>query len=74
MIQTLAYIGKLLVHPTGVQSWDQFVTRADIGPIPGEVVLLAGVTYIGTGIVLMYWVAQRDAAMTALHTLSAAHR
>lgn len=63
VIQTLAYIGKLLVHPTGVQSWDQFVTRADIGPIPGEVVLLAGVTYIGTGIVLMYWVAQRDAAM-----------
>jgi uncharacterized membrane protein len=56
LIQTLAYAGKLIVHPTPVPSLDAFVNRADIGPFPGELVLLAGAIYIATGIGLVVWV------------------
>jgi uncharacterized membrane protein len=56
LIQTLAYIGKLLVHPTPVSSLSAFVNRADIGPFPGELVLMAGAVYIAAGIGLVLWV------------------
>lgn len=60
LIQTLAYAGKLIVHPTPVQSLTQFVSRADIGPFPGELVLLAGSLYIATGVGLVVWVNRVD--------------
>ena len=60
LIQTLAYAGKLMVHPTPVQSFDAFVTRADIGPFPGEFVLVAGTVYIATGIAMVVWVNRVD--------------
>lgn len=56
LIQTLAYAGKLIVHPAPVGSFGAFVDRADIGPVPGELVLLAGSVYIATGIGLVIWV------------------
>src|SRR5271165_2098372 len=40
-IQATAYFGKLLIHPTSVQSFDQLLQRAAIGPVPGAYVLLA---------------------------------
>lgn len=60
LIQTLAYIGKLIVHPSPVASVQAFVTRADIGPVPGELVLLAGGVYIATGVGLVLWVNRID--------------
>jgi uncharacterized membrane protein len=60
LIQTLAYAGKLIVHPTPVQSLTQFVSRADIGPFPGELVLMAGSLYIATGVGLVVWVNRVD--------------
>lgn len=62
LIQTLAYAGKLMVHPTPVPSFDGFVNRADIGPVPGELVLIAGAVYILTGIGLVVWVNGVDRA------------
>lgn len=56
LIQTLAYAGKLVVHPVAVPSFSEFVNRADIGPLPGEVVLIAGAVYISVGIALVVWV------------------
>jgi uncharacterized membrane protein len=56
LIQGLAYVGKLLVHPTAVPSFSEFVNRADIGPFPGEAVLIAGTIYIASGIGLVLWV------------------
>lgn len=56
LIQTLAYLGKLMVHPFPVTTFGQFVGRADIGPIPGLLVLMAGGVYIATGIGLVLWV------------------
>jgi uncharacterized membrane protein len=61
LIQTLAYIGKLIVHPTPAPSLAGFVDRADIGPIPGELVLLAGAVYICSGLGLVLWVNRIDA-------------
>jgi uncharacterized membrane protein len=65
LIQTLAYMGKLMVHPVPVQSLAGFVNRADIGPVPGELVLLAGCAYIASGIGLVVWVNRIDAARAA---------
>jgi uncharacterized membrane protein len=44
-IQAAAYLGKLLIHPTSVQSLDQLLQRAAIGPVPGALVLLAGLAF-----------------------------
>ncbi|SLN60303.1 hypothetical protein PEL8287_03274 [Roseovarius litorisediminis] len=60
LIQALAYLGKLMVHPTGVASLEELRTRADIGPVPGELVLGIGVIYIGVMISLSIWVTRND--------------
>ncbi len=60
LIQTIAYAGKLMVHPVPVRSFGDFVTRADIGPVPGEWVLAAGMIYIASGVGLAIWVTRQD--------------
>ena len=49
-IQVTAYIGKLLIHPVPVASFADFWTRAAIGPIPGQFVILAGLAFHATWI------------------------
>lgn len=44
-IQVTSYVGKLLIHPTAVQSFGELLQRAAIGPLPGAVVLLAGLSF-----------------------------
>lgn len=46
LIQSLAYAGKIAVHPTPVSSFEQAMTRADVGPLPGEVVVAIGAFYV----------------------------
>lgn len=41
LIQALAYLGKLLIHPSPIATPDELWVRAAVGPIPGEAVLLA---------------------------------
>jgi len=55
IIQTVSYLGKLAVHPTAAVSLDDLAERAAVGPIPGELMMLAGLLYIGTwiGLALM---------------------
>ena len=60
-IQALAYVGKLSIHPTPVQSFGAFLDRADIGPVPGEVVLAVGLLYCLAGAALSIWVTYADA-------------
>lgn len=45
LIQTSAYVGKLLVHPTPLTAPAQLAERAAIGPISGQLVLGCGVVY-----------------------------
>ncbi|MGQ0564966.1 MAG: DUF2270 domain-containing protein [Gemmobacter sp.] len=61
LIQTVAYCGKLIVHPTPAADFGAFVTRADIGPLPGELVLGLGAVYIASWIALAIWVSMADA-------------
>jgi len=61
LIQALAYVGKLMVHPAPVTSLAEFVGRAAIGPVPGVVILAAGAGYIAALAGLALWVARRDA-------------
>lgn len=49
-IQVTAYVGKLLIHPIPVASFADFWTRAAIGPIPGQLVILAGLVFHATWI------------------------
>lgn len=60
LIQTIAYCGKLMVHPTPVHTWRDFVARADIGPIPGLLILLSGALYILIWAALALWITRED--------------
>ncbi len=65
LIQTAAYIGKLIVHPTPVPDLATFVRRADVGPlVPGEFVLATGAIYIVSWIALAVWINRQDARRT----------
>lgn len=44
-LQSLAYFGKISIHPTTVHSLQEILDRAAIGPIPGVIVLLVGVAF-----------------------------
>jgi uncharacterized membrane protein len=46
-IQLVAYVGKLIIHPVPPVSINEVWTRAMIGPVPGQVVLLAGLLFHG---------------------------
>jgi uncharacterized membrane protein len=52
LIQTIAYFGKIIIHPWPVESLDQLWHRAAVGPIPGEVMVAGGVLYNGTCIAI----------------------
>ncbi len=45
MVLLLAWILKLVLHPTQVSSFSEFVSRSSIGPLPGEVVMAAGALF-----------------------------
>ncbi|TKT72604.1 DUF2270 domain-containing protein [Afipia massiliensis] len=51
-IQVTAYLGKLLIHPEPVTSLHELFARATIGPIPGQLVLLAGLIFHATWITI----------------------
>ncbi len=65
LIQTIAYLGKLIVHPTPITDWAEFLRRADIGPLPGALVLGVGGVYILAWVTLAIWVGRRDARRIA---------
>jgi uncharacterized membrane protein len=58
IIQTVAYLGKLAVHPTTATSMKDISERATVGPIPGNLMLAAGLLYIltwaGIAVVTLY--------------------
>lgn len=44
-IQTLAYFGKITIHPEPLTSLDDLWARAAVGPIPGGLVVLSGILF-----------------------------
>ncbi|MEP2533720.1 DUF2270 domain-containing protein [Shimia sp.] len=61
LIQSLAFVGKLVVHPTPVTSLDEMFRRADVGPIPGEWIVAFGLCYLVTWAGLAIWSKKDDA-------------
>lgn len=47
VIQAVAYYGKLAIHPTPIATLAELWARASIGPIPGGLVVLAGIAFHG---------------------------
>jgi len=54
VVQAIAYCGKLAIHPTPMTHFDEIFERAAVGAIPGEVVLLAGVLFHVTWVIIAY--------------------
>ncbi|MCB1519655.1 MAG: DUF2270 domain-containing protein [Hyphomicrobiaceae bacterium] len=44
-IQAMAYYGKILIHPTPIESLDQLWSRAAVGPVSGEIVIFCGLFF-----------------------------
>lgn len=44
-IQGAAYFAKISIHPYDVSTWNEFVFRAHIGPIPGWLALVSGMGF-----------------------------
>jgi uncharacterized membrane protein len=65
LIQTVAYIGKLIVHPEPLINASQFYERANVGPVPGIVVLALGLGYILTWAGIAIWSWRHDARLAA---------
>lgn len=57
-VQAVAYFGKLAIHPIPADSFATFLSRASVGPIPGGLVVLAGVAFHGAWIVIALWTLQ----------------
>lgn len=53
-VQAVAYYGKLIIHPVAAGSAADILARAAVGPIPGWMVVLAGVAFHGTWIAVAY--------------------
>jgi uncharacterized membrane protein len=60
LIQALAYYGKLAIHPTPLHTLSQLWMRAAVGPIPGEVVVGAGVVFHLGWMIFGYLTLRRD--------------
>ncbi|AUH35414.1 hypothetical protein CUV01_12470 [Paracoccus tegillarcae] len=61
LIQTVAYIGKLIVHPLPVTSTEELLGRAAIGPFPGWLILTIGGVYCLSWGVIAIWSERTDA-------------
>lgn len=55
LIQAISYYGKLAIHPTPMASLADVWERAAVGPIPGQLVVLAGVAFHGGWVVIALW-------------------
>jgi uncharacterized membrane protein len=51
-VQAVAYYGKVAIHPTAVPGWEEFLQRAAIGPVPGLLVVTAGLAFHGSWMVI----------------------
>ena len=55
MIQSAAWAGKILIHPTPAASVEEFLDRAAVGAFPGALVLAAGLAYLGIFAAIAFW-------------------
>ncbi|MFD2740301.1 DUF2270 domain-containing protein [Sulfitobacter aestuarii] len=61
LIQSVAYAGKLFVHPAPITDAAQLIERASVGPIDGRIILVMGALYGLTWGVIALWSWRSDA-------------
>lgn len=61
LIQTVAYLGKLVVHPVPATSIYDVLFRAEVGPVPGWAMLMLGASYIALWAAIAIWSYVTDA-------------
>ena len=66
LIQTVAYVGKIIVHPEPLEEIGQLFERAAVGPIPGIYVLAVGALYCLTWGSIAAWSWRDDARRAAM--------
>jgi uncharacterized membrane protein len=54
LIQVTCYVGKLLIHPFPIDSIQDIWSRAAIGPVPGQIVLLCGLIFHSTWMMIAF--------------------
>jgi uncharacterized membrane protein len=52
LIQAAAYAGKLIIHPTPLVDIHELYSRAAIGPVSGQAVLVAGLLFHASWVLL----------------------
>jgi uncharacterized membrane protein len=57
-VQALAFYGKIAIHPDPAHSLAELFDRAAVGPVPGIVMVFAGIAFHGGWIVLAMWTLQ----------------
>ncbi|QDL92700.1 DUF2270 domain-containing protein [Paroceanicella profunda] len=60
IIQSLAFLGKITVHPKPLESVSQLWDRAAVGPVPGVVIIGLGLLYVGSWCGIAIWSAAAD--------------
>ncbi|MEX0319684.1 MAG: DUF2270 domain-containing protein [Ruegeria sp.] len=73
LIQSLAFAGKLAVHPTAVESLGQAIDRADVGPLPGEVIIGIGIVYVVSWTSIAIWSYRVDQRRSAQRGTESSH-
>jgi uncharacterized membrane protein len=68
-VQAIAYFGKLAIHPTPITNVGEFFDRAAVGPLPGWVVVLAGVVFHGIWVVIAIVTLQIEQRSRTAHRL-----
>jgi uncharacterized membrane protein len=66
LIQGLAYLGKLIVHPEAAISIAEILERAGVGPVPGAVMVGLGLLYIFSAAAIAIWSYYYDRKRAAL--------
>lgn len=59
-IQGLAYFSKISIHPTESPTFDEFVYRAHIGPVPGWMSIAFGMLFHATWIAIAIYTLRRE--------------
>jgi len=62
LIQGVAYYAKIGIHPNDVSTWQEFLYRAHIGPVPGWLALMSGVAFHLGWMVFAYYTWRLDRA------------
>jgi uncharacterized membrane protein len=64
----IAWFIKVVIHPQAIDSFEAFVARAALGPVPGWLMLLMGVLFNGSWVVVALLTARLHAASGEITT------